>query len=282
MGEWFFEKGARFGFAVETKELIFSGKSEFQSIELYETAGCGKMLVLDGMIQFTEFDEFAYQEMLAHLPLFAHPNPENVLVIGGGDGGVLREIAKHDCVKNIDICEIDALVVDTVKKYVPSLACGFDDPRVNLYIADGTVFTAEKMNEYDVIIVDSTDPFGPGEELFNAEFYAKLKRALKSDGVISSQSESIWLHPAIIKRLMKITLELFGSCNYSNMLVPSYPTGMIGASVVSPTRNVREPARTPSAAMSAKLRYYTPEIHRASFILPRFAEIFIKEVENEV
>ena len=282
MSEWFFEKGARFGFAVETQEPIFSGKSEFQTIELYETCGCGKMLVLDGMIQFTEFDEFAYQEMLAHLPLFAHPKPENVLVIGGGDGGILREIAKHDCVKNIDLCEIDAMVVDTVKKHVPSLACGFDDPRVNLYIADGTVFAADKFDLYDVIIVDSTDPFGPGEELFNADFYAKLKYALKSDGVISSQSESIWLHPAIIKRLMKITLDLFGSCNYANILVPSYPTGMIGASVVSPTRNVREPARTPSENMKKHLRYYTPEIHRASFVLPLFAKKFIKEVKNEI
>ncbi|MGN0848297.1 MAG: spermidine synthase [Victivallaceae bacterium] len=278
MGEWISEVGPSFGFTVETTEHLYTARSPYQQIDIYQTAHCGKLMLLDGIIQFTEYDEFAYQEMLAHLPLFAHPCPERVLVIGGGDGGILREIAKHDCVKRIDLCEIDAMVIEAAKKFVPSMSCGFDDPRVAVHIADGSKFVADKESEYDVIIVDSTDPVGPGESLFNAEFYSKMKRALKPDGVIASQSESIYLHPAVIKRLMRINLDLFGSYNYALMLVPTYPTGTIGASVVSCSRDVKNPVREPDASMLAKLRYYTPEIHRASFVLPKFAEDFLKEV----
>lgn len=278
MGEWISEVGPSFGFTVETTEHLYSARSPYQQIDIYQTAHCGKLMLLDGIIQFTEYDEFAYQEMLAHLPLFAHPCPERVLVIGGGDGGILREIAKHDCVKRIDLCEIDAMVIEAAKKFVPSMSCGFDDPRVAVHIADGSKFVADKDSEYDVIIVDSTDPVGPGESLFNAEFYSKMKRALKPDGVIASQSESIYLHPAVIKRLMRINLDLFGSYNYALMLVPTYPTGTIGASVVSCSRDVKNPVREPDASMLAKLRYYTPAIHRASFVLPKFAEDFLKEV----
>lgn len=278
MGEWISEVGPSFGFTVETTEHLYTARSPYQQIDIYQTAHCGKLMLLDGIIQFTEYDEFAYQEMLAHLPLFAHPCPERVLVIGGGDGGILREIAKHDCVKRIDICEIDAMVIEAAKKFVPSMSCGFDDPRVAVHIADGSKFVADKDSEYDVIIVDSTDPVGPGESLFNAEFYSKMKRALKPDGIIASQSESIYLHPAVIKRLMRINLDLFGSYNYALMLVPTYPTGTIGASVVSCSRDVKNPVREPDASMLAKLRYYTPAIHRASFVLPKFAEDFLKEV----
>lgn len=278
MGEWISEVGPSFGFTVETTERLYTARSPYQQIDIYQTAHCGKLMLLDGIIQFTEYDEFAYQEMLAHLPLFAHPCPERVLVIGGGDGGILREIAKHDCIKRIDLCEIDAMVIEAAKKFVPSMSCGFDDPRVAVHIADGSKFVADKESEYDVIIVDSTDPVGPGESLFNAEFYSKMKRALKPDGVIASQSESIYLHPAVIKRLMRINLDLFGSYNYALMLVPTYPTGTIGASVVSCSRDVKNPVREPDASMLAKLRYYTPAIHRASFVLPKFAEDFLKEV----
>ena len=278
MGEWISEVGPSFGFTVETTEHLYTARSPYQQIDIYQTAHCGKLMLLDGIIQFTEYDEFAYQEMLAHLTLFAHPCPERVLVIGGGDGGILREIAKHDCVKRIDLCEIDAMVIEAAKKFVPSMSCGFDDPRVAVHIADGSKFVADKESEYDVIIVDSTDPVGPGESLFNAEFYSKMKRALKLDGVIASQSESIYLHPAVIKRLMRINLDLFGSYNYALMLVPTYPTGTIGASVVSCSRDVKNPVREPDASMLAKLRYYTPAIHRASFVLPKFAEDFLKEV----
>jgi len=278
MGEWVSEVGPSFGFTVETTEHLYSGKSSFQQIDVYQTSKCGRMLLLDGIIQLTEYDEFAYQEMLAHLPLFAHPNPENVLVIGGGDGGMLREIAKHDCVKNIDICEIDAQVIEVCKKFLPSLSCGFDDARVHLHVADGSVFVADKHSCYDVIIVDSTDPIGPGESLFNEAFYAKMKNALKPDGVIASQSESIFLHPQVIQRLMRINRKLFNQYNYALMLVPTYPTGTIGASVVSAGRNVRKPARQPSAEMQRKLRYYTPQIHEASFVLPKFAEDFLQEI----
>ncbi len=127
-------------------------------------------MVLDGIIQLTQSDEFSYQEMLAHIPLFAHPQPENILVIGGGDGGILREVGRHACVKTMDFCEIDEMVIAVSKQFLPDLACGFDDPRVNVFIRDGAVFARENTGVYDVIIVDSSDPIGPGEILFKNRF----------------------------------------------------------------------------------------------------------------
>ncbi|MEN8212537.1 MAG: spermidine synthase, partial [Thermodesulfobacteriota bacterium] len=149
--------------SLEIEKVLYSKKSKFQQIDMFQTKNHGKMLVLDGIIQLTQSDEFAYHEMLAHVPLFAHPNPENILVIGGGDGGILREAKRHDCIKTIDFCEVDEDVIHVCKEFLPDLACGFDDPRVQVHIADGNAFVQAHKNRYDVIIVDSSDPIGPGE-----------------------------------------------------------------------------------------------------------------------
>ncbi|MCP3968392.1 MAG: spermidine synthase [Lentisphaerae bacterium] len=280
-GEWLTEAHGGFGIAIEIKEKLVSTVSEYQKIELFETANLGKMLVLDDIIQFTEYDEFCYQEMMAHVPLFAHPNPENVLVIGGGDGGVLREIAKHDCVKRIDICEIDQKVIDICREYVPSLAKGYDDPRVNLYVGDGNVYIQDKQQFYDVIIVDSTDPIGPGESLFNEDFYRGMRGALRESGVITSQSESIFLHQDVIQGLLRIAKKLFTKYSYAGMYVPTYPAGNIGLCAASLGPEVEVPARRPSVEMQRQLRYYTPEVHEAAFKLPRFGMEVIESVRAE-
>ncbi len=268
---WITEAANGFGLTIETTAHLYHHVSEFQTIDIYDTVKTGRVLLLDGIIQLTGFDEFAYQEMMAHVPLFAHPSPEKVLVIGGGDGGVLREIARHSCVKSMDICEIDKAVIDASKKFLPELSCGFDDPRVTVYIADGSKFIAERPASYDVIIVDSTDPGGPGAPLFSSEFYCNMKKALRPGGVIATQAESIYLLPDVVKQLCSATRQNFRHCGYGTILVPTYPTGIIGVCCASDEYDITRPARKPDKATAAGLRYYTPEIHTASFGVPKFA-----------
>lgn len=258
--------------SLEIEKVLYSQKSQFQQIDLYQTRNLGKVLVLDGIIQLTQADEFAYQEMLAHLPLFAHPNPETVLVIGGGDGGILREVGRHKCVKIIDFCEIDEDVITISRQFLPDLACGFDDPRVCIHIADGNAFVREKKNVYDVIIVDSSDPIGPGEVLFKKPFYEGLKGALRPGGIIATQGESFFLHKEWAVNLVKITRELFPVQAYAYILVPTYPGGHIGICMGSLGPNLKTPVRKMSKNLQGQLKYYSPELHQASFVLPYFAK----------
>ena len=262
--------------SIKIKEHLLSKKTEYQQLDVFKTTTCGNMLVLDGIIQATELDEFAYQEMMTHIPLCAHPNPQNVLVIGGGDGGILREIAKHDCVEHIDICEIDNEVIEASKKYLPSMACGFNDPRVHLHLADGSVFIKKKQRFYDAIIVDSSDPIGPGEALFKSSFYEAMKTALKNDGIIGTQAESFFLHQQTVRDLVKICKNLFNNAKYAFMMVPTYPGGNIGTCVASDTINPAIPARTLPDKVLDGLQYYTPEVHKSSFILPALGQRLIK------
>ncbi len=258
--------------SLEIEQVLYSKKSNFQQIDMYQTKNHGRMLVLDGIIQLTQSDEFAYQEMLAHVPLFAHPNPENILVIGGGDGGILREAGRHDCIKNIDFCEVDEDVINVCKEFLPDLACGFDDSRVNVNIADGNAFVQAQTNQYDVIIVDSSDPIGPGEALFEPPFYKSLKNALKPEGIIATQGESFFLHKECVINLMKIAKSLFPVYAYSYFLVPTYPGGNIGICLGSLGPELKKPYRAMSEEFQSKLKYYTPQIHEASFVMPNFAK----------
>ncbi len=268
---WITEAMNGFGLTIETTEHLCHRVSPYQTIDIYDTVKTGRVMLLDGIIQLTQYDEFAYQEMMAHVPLFAHGDPRRVLVIGGGDGGVLREIAKHPGVEKIDICEIDAMVIEAAKEFLPTLACGFDDPRVAVHIQDGSEFVKNRQGQYDVIIVDSTDPGGPGEALFNETFYRNMKAALAPGGVIASQAESIYLLPEIVERLCRITGSIFRYAGYGCIMVPTYPTGMIGVCCASDSRDVCTPAAEPDEILASKLRYYTPEIHRGCFAVPRFA-----------
>jgi len=263
--------------SIEIEKTLFSEKSRFQQIELFETRHHGRMLVLDGVIQLTDFDEFAYQEMLAHTPLLAHPSPEKVLVIGGGDGGILREIARHDGVQTIDICEIDEAVIQVSRQYLPEMGCGFDDPRVTLHIADGNEFIGQHPNEYDVIIVDSSDPVGPGEILFEGLFYEHCRRALKKNGILAIQGESFFLHPDLVQKMVKCIKKLFKIHGYSNFLVPTFTGGHIGICIGSKGPAVRTPGRKIPEKIQERLKYYTARVHEASFVLPLFAEKLIAE-----
>ena len=271
------------GIAISMKvdELLYSKKSRFQQIDLYQTRSHGRMLVLDGIIQLTERDEFSYQEMMAHLPLFSHPHPERVLVIGGGDGGVLREINRHEDVCFIDFCEIDEEVIKVSKQFLPFMACGFDDPRVTVHIKDGATFVREHPDCYDVIIVDSSDPVGPNEVLFENQFYQDLKHALKPGGLIATQGESIFLHPDWVEKLMGITRSLFPIHAYANIIVPTYTGGHIGLCMGSLGPKLLTPARPVPDALQSQLKYYSPGVHSAAFALPYFAEKMLKGKGNE-
>jgi spermidine synthase len=276
---WFFEVNSLWPgmrLSLEIEKVLYSGKSKFQQIDVYRTKQHGRMLSLDGIIQITEFDEFVYQEMMSHIPLFAHPKPEQVLVIGGGDGGILREIARHDCVKNIDICEIDEDVIRVSKEFLPALGCGFDDKRVTLHIRDGNAFILEQKNKYDVIIVDSSDFTGPGELLFKRPFYESLKSALKPNGIIATQGESIFLHKEMVINLSRITKELFVKQAYACIMVPTYPGGSIGICIGSLGPDPKRPIRDVPDKIQHQLKYYNAAIHEASMILPYFAQKLIE------
>ena len=271
MGKWVTEVGGGYGQTIEVRECLLTRQSKFQKIEIYETVKLGRLLLLDGIIQLTDSDEFVYHEMLANLPFYAHAGvPRRALVIGGGDGGVLRELGRHMELETLDICEIDGDVVAAAREFLPGTACGYDDPRVNIHIADGSKFIRGREAEYDLIIVDSTDPGGPGAPLFGAEFYANLKRALRPGGVIATQSESPFLLPDVVRQLNRAARSVFKYVGYAAFAVPTYPTGLIGACVASDGREVETPERELPAELEKTLRYYNAAVHAASFVRPGF------------
>jgi len=250
--------------------VLFEGKSDFQDVAVFKSKTYGTVLALDGVIQLTERDEFAYQEMIVHLPMCAHPNPKKVLIIGGGDGGVLREVCKHDSVEVVEMCEIDKMVPELSKKYLPTVSTHFDDPRLRLHIGDGCKFLDTKEAEYDVIIVDSSDPIGPAEVLFEKPFYRSMRKALRDGGIVCTQAECLWLHLDIIKNLLDQSKELYKTAEYAFTTIPTYPSGQIGFVLCSLRDDFT--ASVPQRKLSSdKLRYYNEQVHAAAFVLPEFA-----------
>jgi spermidine synthase len=188
---WFSEKHTpTVKLSIQVDRQLYSGQSEFQRIDVFDSKEFGRFLTLDGFIMLTEKDEYIYHEMIVHVPMAVHPMAKRILVIGAGDGGVLRELTKYQQIEQIDLVEIDELVVEVSKKYLPQTSCGFSDERVRFFYQDGLKFVRRHENEYDLIIVDSTDPFGPGEGLFTKEFYGNCFKALKEDGMMVNQHES--------------------------------------------------------------------------------------------
>ena len=277
---WFHERGVLWpgqAMSLKVKEVLDHHKSDFQDVLVFESETYGKVLVLDGVIQVTERDEFSYQEMMAHVPLCAHPNPKRVLVIGGGDGGVLREIARHECVEEIVICEIDKDVIEVSKKYLSTLAKGFDDPRVTVRIMDGAKFMEENQNSFDVIITDSSDPVGPASVLFETPFYRGMFDCLREGGIVCTQGECMWLHLNLIRPLINAISKFYSTVEYAYTTIPTYPSGQIGFIVASKGKDgCKRPKRFLSQAQLDQLKYYSHELHEAAFVLPAFArrEIF--------
>ncbi|EGC30485.1 spermidine synthase [Dictyostelium purpureum] len=258
-------------FSLEVEKVLHHEKSQYQDILVFKSKSFGNVLVLDGAIQATERDEFSYQEMITHIPLFSHPNPKRVLVVGGGDGGVLREVVKHPLVESVTLCEIDEGVINASKNFLPKMRVGFEHPKVTLFIGDGLEFMRKRKGEFDIIITDSSDPIGPAQGLFERPYYELLKEALAPGGIVCSQAESLWLHLDTIKNLSGFCKELFPHVEYAYTSIPSYPGGSIGFILCSMGGSCKKPVREIASDVQSQMQYYNEEIHKASFVLPQFA-----------
>eukprot|EP00186_Timspurckia_oligopyrenoides_P004372 CAMPEP_0182451520 /NCGR_PEP_ID=MMETSP1172-20130603/43762_1 /TAXON_ID=708627 /ORGANISM="Timspurckia oligopyrenoides, Strain CCMP3278" /LENGTH=293 /DNA_ID=CAMNT_0024649301 /DNA_START=159 /DNA_END=1040 /DNA_ORIENTATION=+ len=273
---WFREKAVLWPgqqMCLEVETVLYEARSEFQDVLVFKSVSHGVVLVLDGVIQVTERDEFSYQEMITHIAMYSHANPERVLVVGGGDGGVLREVLRHPSVIEASLCEIDQDVITVSKKYLPTLSSAYQDPRVSIHIQDGAVFMESHQNYFDIIITDSSDPVGPADVLFKPPYFEKMNSALRESGIICSQGECIWLHLDLIRPLMNACKNIFPVVDYAFTTIPTYPSGQIGFVLCSKSKETefREPKRCPSDSVQKQLKYYNPYIHRAAFILPEFA-----------
>lgn len=275
---WFTEfQTKNLGFTCRVKETLFSAQSDFQEVAVVDSWEFGRMLVLDGVFQTSIFDEFIYHEMIAHIPLFTHPSPKNVLVIGGGDGGTVREVVRHAAVERVEMVEIDGVVVDVCKKYLPEISAALinNHPKLHLKIGDGIQHMKEADNKYDIIIVDCSDPIGPGEGLFTPAFYQDVYKALKEDGLFVQQTESPFYHQKLIKRLHKDISALFPITRMYLANIPLYPGGLhcftMGSKKYDP-----QCANT-SPISQIETRYYNQDIHKSCFVLPNFVQDFLSK-----
>ncbi|MCX8044064.1 MAG: polyamine aminopropyltransferase [Desulfobacterota bacterium] len=255
---------------IKVDRLVHAVQSRYQIIEVYDTTAFGRMLVLDGIINVTEKDEFIYHEMLAHVPLIAHPHPCSVLVVGGGDGGTVREALKHPTVYRIELVEIDSAVVEVSRTFLPFVSCALDNPKVHITYEDAACFIKETAQRFDVILIDSTDPIGAGAILFSEGFYHDCRARLNDNGVLAAQSESPFFDPHIVKPLYEMARTVFPIVRMYTALVPSYVSGlwsfMFCSTSVDPLARISQER----IAALQSLRYYSLDIHRASFAVPPF------------
>ncbi|MFC7391902.1 spermidine synthase [Scopulibacillus cellulosilyticus] len=272
---WYTEKQTEnFGITAKVKQTLHTEQTEFQRLDMLETEEFGNMLTLDGMVMTTEKDEFVYHEMVAHVPLFTHPNPKHVLVVGGGDGGVLREIVKHPEVEKATLVDIDGKVIEYSKKYLPTISSAFDHSKVEVKVGDGFMHIAESRDAYDVIMVDSTEPVGPAVKLFEKGFYEGISKALKEDGLFIAQTDNPWFKADLIAQVFKDVKEIFPITKLYTANVPTYPSGLWTFTIGS---KKYDPLDVPEERFhDIETKYYTKEIHKASFVLPKFVGDIIK------
>lgn len=272
---WYTEKQTPYlGITCKVSKTHHTEKTKYQDMALIETEQFGRMLVLDGAVQTTVKDEFVYHEMITHIPLFTHPNPKKVLVVGGGDGGSIREILKHPSVEKAVLVEIDGSVVEVSKKYLPEISCALDDSRAEVVIDDGIKYVQEHKNEFDVIAVDSTDPVGPAVGLFALDFYRNIFEALKDDGIFVAQTESPFFNGDLIKRVFKDIQSIFPITRLYLCSIPTYPSGLWSFTMGSKKYDPLETNVDRIPEMDTK--YYSKRIHKSVFALPRFVEDLLK------
>ncbi|RKD75908.1 spermidine synthase /spermine synthase [Sinobaca qinghaiensis] len=269
MGLWFTEKQTNhFGITFDIEKTLHSEKTEFQQLDMVQTKEFGRMLLLDDMVMTTESDEFVYHEMIVHVPLFTHPDPKHVLVVGGGDGGAIREILKHPSVEKATLVEIDGKVIEYSKQYLPTIAGSLDDPRVEVKVADGFLHIAESEQAYDIIMVDSTEPVGPAVKLFEKGFYEGISRALKEDGILVAQTDNPWFQHDLLKTVYGDVSSIFPVSRVYTANIPTYPSGLWTFTMGS---KKHDPLSVPEDRFhDIDTKYYTRELHQASFALPRF------------
>ena len=287
METWFFEnQTGNFGIKIRIKSILFHEFSDYQEITIYDTLEFGKVLVLDKAVMFSDKNEFVYHEMLGLVPLFSHEKPERILIIGGGDGGVVRECLKNPFVKHIDLVEIDKKVVEVSKEFFPEIACKLEDDKVRVLAEDGIEFIkniSARGNEdekYDVILVDSTDPVGPAEGLFRRDFYEAAYGALNASGIFTAQTESPFFNQNLIKDIGKIIKEIYAKSSLYCASIPVYPSGLWSFTAGSKkydTKVINESYKDfDFGRLEKELKYYSPEIHHSSFVLPNFIKDIIK------
>ena len=280
---WFVENHSpNVQFSMKVIEHLYTGKSEFQKIDVLQTAEFGRVLTLDGLVMVTEKDEFIYHDMITHVPMATNPDIKKVLVIGAGDGGTIRELSKYDSIEHIDMVEIDEMVVDVCREFLPQTASKLDDPRVHLHFEDGLKFVRSRNDEYDLIIVDSTDPFGPGEGLFTREFYGNCYKALNDDGILVNQHESPFYEEDALgmQRAHKRITGFFPVCKVYQLHIPTYPSGHwlfgFASKKFDPIKDLNADAWN---QLGLQTKYYNTDIHVGSFALPNYVKEQLEDVE---
>ena len=256
------------------KETLVRKQTEYQDLAIVDSYFFGRMLLLDGIVQTTINDEYVYHEMISHIPLFTHPNPKKVLIVGGGDGGAIREVLKHPTVKKAVLCEIDRCVVEECKKFLPEISCALDDPKCEIFIGDGIKYVHEHKNEFDVIIVDSTDPFGAAEGLFGGSFYKELSECLTDDGIFVAQTETPFYLPEVVKKVFNDAKAVFPLTKLFMAAIPTYTGGYWSFTLGSKKYDPEEADLSKDIELDTK--YYTKKIHKASFVLPKYVEDLIR------
>lgn len=268
---WYTEKQTKdHGITTKIKRTLHSEVTPFQSLDVVETHQFGNLLVLDGMVMTTDKDEFVYHEMITHVALNTHPNPKQVLIVGGGDGGVVREALKHPSVERVVLAEIDGQVIEASKKYFPQIASGLSDTRVDIQVVDGIRHIEENPDTYDVVLIDSTEPVGPAVGLFQKPFYQKVAESLKTDGIMVAQTESPWFNRDLIRQVYADISSTFPITRLYTASIPTYPSGLwsftLGSKEYDPLHI------TEFAAIDTK--YYHAGLHKALFELP----VFVREL----
>lgn len=282
---WFTENHTKnVKLSIKVDRQLYSGKSEFQRIDIFDSREYGRFLTLDGYMMLTEKDEFIYHEMITHVPMCVNPDARRVLVIGGGDGGTVRELLRYPAIEHIDLVEIDELVVEVCRKYLPQTAGCLGDPRLTIHYEDGLKFVRHCEDAYDLIIVDSTDPFGPGEGLFTKEFYGNCYKALHDDGIMVNQHESpFYTQDAYaMQRAHKRIVDSFPISRVYQAHIPTYPSGHWLFGFASKNRHpVKDVNWVRWNALGLNTRYYNTQLHAGAFALPNYVEEMLRDVEPE-
>ena len=268
---------AGFGIAIKKGKVLFKDKSEFQDVEVFETdSELGRVLTLDDLMMTTEGDEWHYHEMITHIPMMNHKCPKTVLVIGGGDGGTVREVLKHETVEKVVLCEIDGMVIDACKQFLPTIACELDNPKCEILVEDAIEYIKDKKNMFDIVLIDSTDPMGPGEGLFTEEFYTNVKESLKEGGIIAAQSESPVVNKKEIKKMYDLLKKVFPIVSTYTSNIPTYPGGYWAwaycSETVQPLSYIDE-ERCEKITKTCKI--YNKDYHMARFALPNYLKELI-------
>ncbi|MBI5368328.1 MAG: polyamine aminopropyltransferase [Planctomycetes bacterium] len=271
MDLWFTETFGDVQAGWRIKQVLYQQRSRYQDVVVLDTVPFGRMLVLDGCVMTTERDEFAYHEMLVHPGLLAHPRPRAVCIVGGGDGGTVREVLKHATVERVVLAEIDEEVIAVSRKYLPSLASGLSDPRVEICVGDGAQYLREHEGDFDVVLSDSTDPIGPGVVLFGDDYFASAKRALRGTGLFVTQCKSLWVNVQMTRDVEARLAKHFRRVLPYVSMIPTYPTGSWSFHVASDGLDPRAPVdRARQEQIAGTTRYYTAAHQSGAFAVPAF------------